>query len=413
MNKKDVLELRRRLKGDKCNINRMAGCYVDGNKNRVVSLNESFLNLETEEYEKFLDIARKTMGGTIGNNILELDFSPDEAGAGGKQQFFNGLRTSGLNNEELLDAFYELVIRGYRFDGNYLILLFHDVYDVMTKTSDNIRLDESEEVYEYILAAVCPVSLSKPGLSYISQENRIGARIRDWVVGAPDIGFLYPAFDNRSADLNRVDYFIKDPKDSHPDFIEDVLGCGARRTKTEKQKAFCSIVRHAFGNDGDRAEDLLMEIEDSLSMRAGEEDGGEYRLDDRLLAEVLSENEISEEPAKHITENVKREFSNEEVAVSELVDDKALRSYSVKKREQDLVKEVESLRTALSEKENGSEPYKDESVPGSDYDIDLRVKGEIEAEIGARMIDDRRYIVIPIEENSNIKVNGKSVIYEI
>lgn len=88
-----------------------------------------------------------------------------------------------------MDAFYDLVIDSYDYVGNYLILVFHDAYDVMTKTSDNNKLDESEEVYEYLLCAICPVNLTKPGLGYREDENRIGPRIRDWVVGArtPDL----------------------------------------------------------------------------------------------------------------------------------------------------------------------------------------------------------------------------------
>ena len=414
MDKKDVLELRRRLKGDKCNINRMAGCYVDGTKEKVVKLNESFLNLETEEFEKFLEIARKTLGGTIGNNILELAFPLEEEGAGGRQQFFNGLKASGLTNEELLDTFYDMVIKGYHFDGNYLILVFHDVYDIMTRTSDNLKLDESEEVYEYILAAVCPVTLSKPGLGYISDENRIGARIRDWVVGAPDLGFLYPAFDNRSADIHRVDYFVKDAKDSHPDFIEDVLGCGAKRTKTEKQKTFCAIVKSAYRHDEDKGEKVLMEIEDSLNLRLQEEDGASLsapvEINDAVLKEVLNENEIEEEPARHIIENVKKEFSEEEVNADDLIDSKALNAYAAVKRERELVKEVESLRSELSKQDQHSG---DGALMDPLLDVELRVSEELESEISARWIDDKKYIMIPLEEGANIKVNGKSKTYEV
>ena len=92
--------------------------------------------------------------------------------------------------------------------GNYLILLYLDSYDVMTRTKDNINVDESEEVYKYMLCAICPVTLSKPGLGYLEKEQRIGARIRDWVVGAPETGFLFPAFNDRStlfiASLSRM-----------------------------------------------------------------------------------------------------------------------------------------------------------------------------------------------------------------
>ena len=420
MNKKDLLELKRRLKGDKHNIDRLAGCYVDGNGNKVVKLNETFLNLETEETEKYLEIARKALGGTIGNNILELEFPKEEEEAGGKQQFLNGLRSSALNNEELLDTFYDLVIKGYHFDGNYLILLFHDTYDIMTRTSDNLKLDESEEVYEYILCAICPVVLSKPGLGYIQTENRIGARIRDWVVGAPDLGFLFPAFDDRGADIHRVDYFIKDAGDSNPDFIEDVLGCGAKRTKKEKHRAFCSIIKNAYRHDEDRGETVLMEIEDSLNIMAEEnaaaEEGDSFiGVDDRVLTEVLNENEVEEESAKQIIENVRREFSDEEVCAQDLVDTKALSAYTAQKRERELVKEVESLRTQLSDIKafpEDTEPLDGDGQEDRNALVELKVSRDLEEEVAVRLIDEQKYVVIPLKEGSDIRVNGKNVAYE-
>jgi len=139
MNKKDVLELRRRFKKESCTITRLAGCYVDAYKNKVLSFNENFLNLPEEEFYKFMDIAKKTLGGTIGNNILELEFPNEEEEPGGKQQFFMGVRSSELKNDELLDRLYDLVIENYQHSGNFLIMVFHDSYDIMSRTSDNIK----------------------------------------------------------------------------------------------------------------------------------------------------------------------------------------------------------------------------------------------------------------------------------
>ena len=210
MNKKDVLELRKRFVKD-CTISRMAGCYVDANHNKVVKLNENFLNLSEEEFYKYLELAKKTIGGTPGNNLLELDINREEE-PGGRQQFLSGLRESNLENEELLDRLYDLIIENYHFVGNYLILVYRDSYDIMTRTSDNLKLDESEEVYEYILVSVCPVTLTKPGLGYRVEENRIGARVRDWVVGNPDIGFLFPAFSDHRSDIIRLIISSKMPR---------------------------------------------------------------------------------------------------------------------------------------------------------------------------------------------------------
>lgn len=150
MQKKDILELKRRLKKDGCTFTKMRGCYVDSQKNIVLHMNETFLNLEEEEFYKYLEIAKKALSGTIGNNLLELSFLKGEEGTEA-QKFFLGLRDSGLKSDGLLDVLYDRIIKEYEYAGNYLILLFHDAYDVPLKTTDNNKLDESEEVYEYIL----------------------------------------------------------------------------------------------------------------------------------------------------------------------------------------------------------------------------------------------------------------------
>ncbi len=179
MTKKDILELKKRLNKTDCSITKLCGCYVDSSKNKVLTLSETFLNLDDEEFYKYLDLSRKCLSGNVGNNLLQLEFPTQEEEPGGRQQFLMGLKESGLKNEELLERFYDLIIEHYDHAGNYLILLFKDAYDIITRTNDGMKLDESEEVFDYLLCAICPVTLSKPGLGYREEENRIGARIRD------------------------------------------------------------------------------------------------------------------------------------------------------------------------------------------------------------------------------------------
>ena len=173
MRKKDILELKKRFKKDHCTFTKMCGCYVNGEKNILLKFRETFLNLEEDDYFKYLEIAKKVLSGTIGNNILELNFELNEEHINEKQLSFMKLKNSGLKDDALLDEFYNSIIESYDYTGNFLILIFHDAYDIITKTKDNAKLDESEEVYEYILCAICPVELSKAGLRYFEDENAI------------------------------------------------------------------------------------------------------------------------------------------------------------------------------------------------------------------------------------------------
>ena len=230
MVKKEVLELKRRFKKDEASFTKLCGCYVDANHNKVSTFNRKFLTLEDDEMFKYLEIANKSLSGGIGSHLLNIEFPLAEESAGGRQQILMALRDCKLDNDELLSTFYDQVIDTYDYVGNYLILLYLDAYDVMTRTSDNDNLDESEEVYEYMICAICPVALSKPGLSFHEDEAQIGLRERDWVVGAPDSAFLFPAFNDRSTDIHSALFYTKSTKQPHAEFIANGLGCPVKRT---------------------------------------------------------------------------------------------------------------------------------------------------------------------------------------
>lgn len=207
------------------------------------------MNLEDEEYYKYLEIGKKVLSTNVGNNILELNFPIEEEQPGGHQQFLMGLKKSALKDQGLVDTFYDMIIEKYDSLGNYLILLFHDVYDVMTKTSDNNKLDESEEVYEYIICAICPMVLSKPGLGYNKDKNRISTLNREWFVGMPETDFVFPAFIDRSSDIHSVLLYTADSKNVHTEMIEDILGCRQKLTYAQQQNVLNDMVLEVTGED--------------------------------------------------------------------------------------------------------------------------------------------------------------------
>lgn len=412
MNKKEVLELKKRFKKEECTFTKLAGCYVNAGREKVTKIHETFLNLDDDELFKYLEIAKKALSGTVGNNILTLDFPKEEEELGGRAQFLLALEKDGLNNEDLLDRFYDLVIDHYKYAGNFLILLFKDAYDVPTKTSDNIKLDESEEVFDYILCAICPVNLSKAGLGYLENEHKIGPRIRDWVVGAPDMGFIYPSFEDRGTDIHKISYYVKDPKDSHPEFIENVLGAGAKRTATEKTTAFKAIVKHAVAQDDEVCTETLMAIQGAIKEHLDEEaDLPEYEktssaLTANLMDNVLSQSGIPEETAKKIKADYLEEFDDELCLIEDLVDKRAIENYERDKEHADLNKQVVELKQELKDTKAilGEHPMSGDEI--KTYDVILRVKPEKAGQIKSDRIDGKKVLIIPMEENENINLNG-------
>ena len=252
MIKQEVNELKRLYTPSNCSITRICGCYVDGEKNRKTEFKEAFLSLPEEEIFKYFELLRKTLSGTLGKNLLNLDFPLSSEEAGGTQEFLLKLRDSKLKDEELLSQFYDRIISSYEYVGNYLILIIHDAYDVPGKTTDGLTMeDASDYVFEYVLCCICPVNLSKPGLSYDAAANEFHNRIRDWVVEMPECGFLFPSFNDRASDIHSTLYYSKNPEEPHQEFVTDILGCSLPLTAGSQKETFQTLIEETLGEEAD------------------------------------------------------------------------------------------------------------------------------------------------------------------
>ncbi len=376
LNKKEIMEIKKRLKKEGCTFTRMCGCYVDGEHNRITRLGKTFLNLDEEEFFKYLELAKKVLSGTLGNNLLELEFPLSEEEQGGRQQFLLGLRQSRLKNDDLLERFYDLIIENYDYAGNYLILIFHDANDVPSKTKDHRSLDESEEIYEYLLCAVCPVTLSKPGLSYLEQSNEIGLRMRDWIVEIPDAGFVFPAFTDRSTDIHSVLFYAKNAKEPPIEFIEGVLGCVKKMTAAEQKETFRSLLEDALGEEcsyetvkeiHDKIQEKITE-DKNLSSQQKEEEPEPIALSKETMKEILNESGVSEEKIEQAGQAYDEKVGDAVLYAENVVDQ---RKFEVKT-----------------------------------YDVVLHVKPEKASQIKSQIIDGQKCLVIPMDDNENINVNG-------
>ncbi|MGL6185081.1 MAG: DUF4317 domain-containing protein [Clostridium chrysemydis] len=435
MRKKDILELRKHLKKENCTFTKMCGCYVNSEKNMILNFRESFLNLEEDEYFKYLDIAKKVISGTISNNLLELNFKASEDLVNDRQVSLMQLKTSALKDDNLLNDFYKSIIDNYDYTGNFLIILFHDAYDVITKTSDNLNIDESEEIYEYILCAVCPVSLSEPGLRYYEEENTIGARIRDWVVEAPQNGFVFPAFINRSSDVNSVMYYTKNAKNTHPELMENSLGCEIKQTATIQKEAFQSIIKDSYVADEKAANKIFMEVQENLSNMIeehdsiyGDTDSEPLSISKEEMQNLLTESGVPEAITKKIEKSFDENFKDQIPLAENLIDKKTLKENEQRKKEEHLIKEVVRLQEKIEQvkeeasiklekeeesildssnidkTEDGSK-VEDNLNPDEAFDVVLKVRPEKVSEIKSQIIDGKKCLVIPINENEQAKVN--------
>lgn len=405
--KKDILELKRRVKKTEHNFNKVCGVYVDANREKVLNFTQNFLDLEEDEVYKYLEIAGKVLSGTVGNNILQLKFTDAEKETGGKQQFLMGLRASELNSPELLDTLYDMIIDQYGYVGNFLVLMFYGAYDIMTKTSDELQLDESEETYKYLLCAVCPVVLSKAGLGYRSDENRIGARIRDWVVSSPENGFVFPAFDERSADIDSVIFYAKNPKEPHSEMMSEILGCAERRTSTQKKERIKAVVKNLKPTEDEGEmlyEDLQSGIESFLAEREnmGEEDPVEVTHD--AIIRLSQHMDIPDEVCEKIAVKIEEDLGDDDTQLDMLFDKKAVTASQTRHATKKLINEVDELKEQIQEKDRQIE-----SFTGNGIDVVVKVAGDKETKVVTQVIDGQRFLCVPVDDSDVISVNGHRV----
>ena len=250
MNKKEILEIRKQFTPANCAITRICGCYVNHEKEKICQSKQAFLSMPEEEAYKYFDIFKHTLSGTVGKNVINMEFTLDSEMQGGPQEFLMKLRDSELKDDMLVEEFYDKVIEHYRYGENYYIVLIYAAYDVPGKSTDGLEMDDaSDTVFKHILCSICPVNLTKAALSYNPETNLMEDRVRDWVVEMPMNGFLFPAFNDRATDVHSMLYYSKNPEEIQPELIDQVFGAGIPVTAKSQKQIFDAVVAETLGED--------------------------------------------------------------------------------------------------------------------------------------------------------------------
>ena len=371
MIKQEVNELKRLYTPSNCSITRICGCYVDGEKNKKTQFKEAFLSLPEEEIFKYFELLRKTLSGTLGKNLLDLEFPLASEQEGGTQEFLLRLRESKLKDDTLLDEFYDKIVASYEYVGNYLILLIHDAYDVPGKTTDGLTMeDASDSVFEYLLCCICPVNLSKPGLSYDALANEFHNRVRDWVVEMPEVGFLFPAFNDRSSDLHSTLYYTKNPEEPHSELVDQILGATLPLTAGSQKETFQALIEETLGQDAEY--EVVKSIHENLT-------------------EMIEEHKEIPEPLMLDKHQVKNLFEKSGVVEEKLTDFDKLYDAAAGEDTSLMVNNVANTRTF------------EVKTP----DVVVRVNPERADLVNTLFIEGKRCLVIEI--NDHVEVNGVTV----
>jgi len=371
MNKKEIAEIKKQFNPDRCAITRITGCYVNAEKEKLMEMKEAFLSLSDEEMFKYFDIFKKTLSGTIGKNLLNMEFPLSQEMDGGTQDFLMKLRDSGLKDDALVESFYDRIIGSYDFGENYYIILIHGAYDIPGRSTDGLEMDDaSTDVYQFILCSICPVKLSKAGLCYNAVNNSIEERIRDWIVDMPSLGFLFPAFNERNTDLHSILYYSKNPEILDNALIDELLGCITPLSAKSQKETFNTIIEETLGSDCDY--EAVKNIHEKLTEMVEErkEDPEPLTLDKAEVKKLLMEGGATEEKLQEFDTRFDDSVGEKTVLLASNVT--STRKFEIKAP--DVIVQVNPERTDL---------------------------------VRTQVIDGRTYLLI--EVNDAVEVNGISV----
>lgn len=249
MNQKEISELRRRFRPEKSGISRVYGCYVNGGREIISELDVSLGIATQEEAEKYLGFLKKALSGALGKNLVDIVFTTQQVMDSNEHRLLSALRDSELQDPEVRQQFYRKVIETLNMeDSNYLILLAHDRYDVPYRShDDSLQADASDQVFSYIVCCICPVKDAKPQLSYCAKEREFHNRTTGQVVSPPELGFLFPAFDDRAANLYNALYYARNPDELHQELIDGLFHTEAPMSAAQQKEAFQSALGEALG----------------------------------------------------------------------------------------------------------------------------------------------------------------------
>jgi len=250
MNDKEIGELRRHLRRDRSNMTTIFGCYVNDQKEIISQFQQSLGMMAENEAEKYFALLKRTLSGTIGKNLIDISFKTSQVADSPEHKLLMGLRDSHCKDEEVRTQLCKKIIDTVTFDGNYLILMAGETYDVPFKSKDDsFQKDQSEESYTFFICAVCPVKQTKANLHYVAEEKMFHDGAMNHMVSAPTLGFLFPAFDGRSTNLYNALMYSKDIKDGHEAFVETVFNVNPPKCPADQKKSFEALLTTSLGEE--------------------------------------------------------------------------------------------------------------------------------------------------------------------
>ena len=311
MNQKELGEIRRRFRPDHNNIQHIYGCYVNTNREIISSFDESLGLMSQTETEKYLALLKKALSGALGKNLLDISFATRQVMDGEEYRLLTALRKSELQDEPLREAFYRCIIDSIDMeDRNYLILLAFDVYDVPHYGKDGSRDDEGGELFKYLVCSVCPVKEGKAELGYAPEEKRFHSAAMGQIVSAPELGFLFPTFDDRAANIYNALFYSKDTANSHQDFVDAVFRTAVPMPAGRQREVFGELLTESLQKDCrfEVVQAVHEQLSERITLHRESKDPEPLTLTSAEMGDILENSGVSPEQAEAFCRSCEEEL---------------------------------------------------------------------------------------------------------
>ena len=318
MNQKELREIRKRFTLDKDSISHVYGCYVNAAKDIVARMDMSMGLMEQEEAELYLKLLKKSISGTLGKNLLDIEFSTKQVENSDEHRLLQALRQSHLRDEDMRELFYKRVIESLDFgDDSYVILLASDSYDIPFKGRDDELWEEgSNEVFDYIICCICPVKDARASLRYFAEEQNFRGASSGHVLGNPELGFMFPSFDDRSTNIYNALYYSRGLVDIHHEFIDGIFHIEkSPMSAGAQQHAFTDVLCESLGEDCslDVVKAVHGQIRQQLLVHKESKDPEVPELFVEDLDDVLKHSGVPEEKVEIFNEACRKEFGDQSI----------------------------------------------------------------------------------------------------
>ncbi len=372
MKEKEIAEIRKRFNINKTNIKSIRGCYVNENKEIISEFNQFFGTMPRDEGEEVLTIIKKTLSGTLGKNLIDLEFSNQQVVDSDEHNLLMRLKDSELEDNEAVSLLYEKIIRSFDTEEKFLIMLVFDKYDVPYYTKDEIKLEDFGNIFSYVLCSICPVKMTKTGLSYHTTEKQFKNITADWIISNPETGFMFPAFDDRQANIYNVLYYSKDSANNHDELVSEVFNTEIPLPATAQKEVFNSILEESINEEC--SFDIMQNVHEQISAIITEHKVNKVEeplvISKRNVSDILEYCGVGEESINTFCEKFDDEFGEDtKISPKNIID----------------VKKFEV------------------STPN----ISIKVNPERKDLVQTKIIDGVKYIMIRADEN--VEVNGVNI----